>query len=122
MERRGDRRELARDHFPEWQPPLVEPPLDLVVDLGIAELARDPVEQIELGDGTVVIEDDRSAHRLTFVTKASPIRADFLSTIEPGRRWTVPYPEAGSVPQRCEVAPAGSWSYVCVSPGSSYQE
>jgi hypothetical protein len=44
LQRRRDRPELAHDHIAQGQPPLVETVLDLLIDHGIAELERDPVE------------------------------------------------------------------------------
>ena len=61
VERRGDRLELARDHLAQRQAALVEAVLDLLVDGRVAELERDPVEEIRLGDRAVEVEDDRPA-------------------------------------------------------------
>jgi hypothetical protein len=58
VERSRDRDELADDHLPQRQPALVEAVLDLLVDGRVAELERDPVEQIGLGDRAVEVEDD----------------------------------------------------------------
>ena len=90
LERRGHRRELPRDHLAKRHRARVEAVLDLLVDDGVAEVARDRVEQVVLGHGPVEVDHDRPAHRRTFVTIPSPTRALFLSTIESGRRLGVP--------------------------------
>ncbi len=59
VERRRDRRELPRDHLAERHRARVEAVLDLLVDGGVAELERDPVEQVGLGDRAVEVEHDR---------------------------------------------------------------
>ncbi len=52
--------ELAHDHLAQRQAAFVEAVLDLLVDGRIAELERDPVEQIGLRDRAVEVEDDRA--------------------------------------------------------------
>jgi hypothetical protein len=63
LERSRDRDELADDHVPQREPTFVERVLDLPVDGRIAELERDPVEEVGLGDRAVEIEDDRMGCR-----------------------------------------------------------
>jgi hypothetical protein len=82
FERRRDRDELAHDHLAQRQPPLVEAVLDLLVDGGVAELERDPVEQIGFRDRAVEVEDDGTARDAVI----SGIRA----------RHAIMFPEASS--------------------------
>jgi hypothetical protein len=71
VERSRDRDELADDHLPQRQPPLVETVLDLLVDGRVAELERDPVEQIGLGDGAVEVEDDGASLLLFWLDRVT---------------------------------------------------
>ena len=61
LERRGHRRELPRDHLAKRHRAGVEAVLDLLIDRRVAELARNRVEQIGLGDGAVPVEEDLHA-------------------------------------------------------------
>src|SRR5215217_2533723 len=58
VERRRDRLELARDHIAERQVSFVQPAVDLRVHLGIAEVARDRVQQVHLRDGAVEVDSN----------------------------------------------------------------
>ena len=80
----GDGCKLASDDLAERQAALVEPLLDVLVDRGVAELLGDAVEEIGLRDGPVVVENDGTAHRHTFVTLPPPTRAPPVNTIESG--------------------------------------
>src|SRR5215211_4931362 len=51
--------ELAGDHLPKREAAVVESMVDLRVHLGVAEVARDRVQQVHLGDGAVEVDGDR---------------------------------------------------------------
>ena len=90
VERRRHRRELPRDHLAKRHPALVEAVLDLLVDRRVAELARDSVEQVVLGDRAVEVEHDRPAAVARFRHDSVTHACEFPQYDRPGRRWAVP--------------------------------
>ena len=58
VERRPHGPELAGDHLAQRQRPLLQPVVHLAVHLGVAEPARDLVEQVDLRDGAVEVDDE----------------------------------------------------------------
>ena len=84
LERRRDRRELARDHVAERKPALVEAVLDLLRTPSGRRTRARPRGAVRLGHGAVEVENDRLAHWHAFVTVPSPMRANFLITMKTG--------------------------------------
>jgi len=79
LERPPDRLELPRDHLAEAQPALTQAVVDLLVDERVAEAARDRVEQVDLRDGAVEVDDDRTAAQKWLVTPAGSSSAVFAA-------------------------------------------